>query len=269
MPLSKPLVTVCISVVWLAQVIAEYEVIYAVNCGGPKHTDRFGIQYQADNNLEGIGSEYGKGLIISRVHPEDAILYQTERYHVTNFAYDIQIPQDGDYVLILKFSEVYFETPGGKVFDIVLNSQHTVLKDFDIFARVGKAAALDEVVPFTVQGSHLTVAGETSDFDGNLRVEFLKGAADNPKINAIVVIKTGKDLKELPALPPPQKTVEEDLPQKSGDNTEWGDQALHKFKRTSGPRVRDPYASDDSWFMPITVAVAIFLPILFCLCRVR
>ena len=29
-------------------------------------------------------------------------------------------------------------------------------------------------MPFTVQGSHLTVAGETSDFDGNLRVEFLK-----------------------------------------------------------------------------------------------
>lgn len=49
-----------------------------------------------------------------------------------------------------------------------------MLKDFDIFAKVGKAAALDEVVPFTVQGSHLTVGGETSDFDGNLRVEFLK-----------------------------------------------------------------------------------------------
>lgn len=42
-----------------------------------------------------------------------------------------------------------------------------------------------------------------------------------------------------------------------------------KFTKTSGPRTKDPYASDDSWFMPITIAVAIFLPVLFFLCRVR
>lgn len=42
-----------------------------------------------------------------------------------------------------------------------------------------------------------------------------------------------------------------------------------KFRRTSGPKMTDPYASDDSWFMPITIAVAVFLPVLFCLCRVR
>ena len=42
-----------------------------------------------------------------------------------------------------------------------------------------------------------------------------------------------------------------------------------KFSRTSGPRAKDPYASDDSWFMPITIAIAVFLPVLFCLCRVR
>ena len=40
-----------------------------------------------------------------------------------------------------------------------------------------------------------------------------------------------------------------------------------KFQRTSGPRVKDPYATDDSWFMPITIVIALFLPVLFCLCR--
>ena len=115
MPVSRLFVILCISAVRLTQVLADYEVIYAVNCGGPKHTDRFGIQYQSDGNPEGIGSEYGRGLMISRVHPEDAILYQTERYHVTYFAYDVHIPRDGVYLLILKFSEVYFEHPGGKV----------------------------------------------------------------------------------------------------------------------------------------------------------
>lgn len=42
-----------------------------------------------------------------------------------------------------------------------------------------------------------------------------------------------------------------------------------KFTRTSGPKAKDPYSSDDSWFMPITIAIAIFLPVLFFLCRVR
>lgn len=50
---------------------------------------------------------------------------------------------------------------------------------------------------------------------------------------------------------------------------EDSDKDEQKFSRTSGPKVKDPYASDDSWFMPITIAVAVFLPVLFFLCRVK
>lgn len=92
-----------------------YEVVYAVNCGGGKHTDRFGIHYIADSNTVGVPSEFGRTLTISRVHPDDMILYQTERYHTSSFAYDISVPDDGQYLLIAKFSEVYFQHPGGKV----------------------------------------------------------------------------------------------------------------------------------------------------------
>lgn len=92
-----------------------YDVIYAVNCGGPKHTDRYGIKYVADNHKVGIASEFGRTLTISRVHPDDMILYQTERYHTTSFSYDIPIVDEGEYILITKFAEVYFTHPNGKV----------------------------------------------------------------------------------------------------------------------------------------------------------
>ena len=91
------------------------DVIYAVNCGGPRHTDRHGIKYSADSNRVGISSEFGKTLTISRVHPDDMILYQTERYHTTSFSYDIPIETEGEFILITKFAEVYFTHPGGKV----------------------------------------------------------------------------------------------------------------------------------------------------------
>lgn len=73
---------------------------------------------------------------------------------------------------------------------------------------------------------------------------------------------------EIPALPPLQHDPESS--EHSEQDSEWAESTKElKFKRTSGPRTHDPYASDDSWFMPITVAVAVFLPVLFCLCRVR
>ena len=64
-----------------------------------------------------------------------------------------------------------------------------------------------------------------------------------------------------------QEQEPEDMDSESDDSAE--EEQESKFKRTSGPKVTDPYASDDSWFMPITIAVAVFLPVLFCLCRVR
>lgn len=249
---------------------AAYEVIYAVNCGGGKHTDRFGIRYNSDDNRVGIPSDYGKNLIISRVHPDDMILYQTERYHTTSFKYDVPIVDEGEFLLITKYAEVYFQQPGQKVFDVNLNDLIGI-SDLDIFSSVGKAAAHDVVLPFSIRDGQLSVEGETSNFDGTLSVEFAKGAADNPKVNAIVIIKGPLEGPEkIPALPPPE--VEPlDTEQRDGRDVEWGDTASKsdKFKRTSGPKSQDPYASDDSWFMPITMAVAVFLPVLFCLCRVR
>ena len=84
------------------------EVIYAVNCGSGAHTDLNGVHYQADRLSVGTASDYGKSLQIERAAPADQILYQTERYHGGDFGYTVPITDEGEFVLVLKFSEVYF-----------------------------------------------------------------------------------------------------------------------------------------------------------------
>ena len=62
-----------------------------------------------------------------------------------------------------------------QVFDVVLNGEHTVVSELDIFAKVGKGAAHDEVIPFTIRGGKLRINGETSQIDGNkISIEFIK-----------------------------------------------------------------------------------------------
>lgn len=114
---------------WLLEAGAGLgEVIWAVNCGGEAHTDAQGIAYQKDQIRVGVASDYGRSLqMIQRVLPHDQIIYQTERYHTTNFAYEVPIGRDGEYVLVLKFCEVWFTEPNQKVsyaviIDIVLST---------------------------------------------------------------------------------------------------------------------------------------------------
>lgn len=114
--------------------------------------DSLGVKYERDplHGRIGTASDYGKRLLIGRIPTNDHILYQTERYHTNTFGYDIPVHADGEYVLVLKFSEVYFNAPDEKVFDVVLNSEHTVVADLDIFEKVGKGIAHDEYIPFKI-----------------------------------------------------------------------------------------------------------------------
>lgn len=54
-------------------------------------------------------------LPILRSNAEDQILYQTERYNEETFGYEVPIKEEGDYVLVLKFAEVYFAQSQQKV----------------------------------------------------------------------------------------------------------------------------------------------------------
>ena len=60
------------------------------------------------------------------------------------------------------------------MFDVQLNNEHVVVRNLDIFSKVGKAMAHDEYIPFTISDGMLEVHGEKSPFHGKLSIEFLK-----------------------------------------------------------------------------------------------
>lgn len=138
------------------------QIVFAVNCGGEAHTDingfllrmsffslisiEFsflfffslwkGIRYRKDNLKTGIASDYGRNSLIRRVAKEDMIIYQTERYDLQKFSYEIPLSEQGDFVLWMKFSEVWFNSPNMKVrfsfffFLFFLNSKRQIDKSF-------------------------------------------------------------------------------------------------------------------------------------------
>lgn len=69
-----------------------------------------------------------------------------------------------------------------------------ILKNLDIFATVGKAHAYDEYVEFELKNDKIyhNKAEASDGYDAKkkaVRIRFLKGPKDNPKINAIVILK--------------------------------------------------------------------------------
>jgi hypothetical protein len=120
-------------------------------------------------------------------------LYQTERWHSDTLTYSLPLKNPGKYVLILKFSEVYFTGPDEKVFDIAIGKK-IVIKDLDIFSKVGKAAAHDEFAEFELKNDKIYLGkteapGAYDAKSKQLKIKFLKGSKDNPKINAILIYR--------------------------------------------------------------------------------
>jgi len=279
-----PVIVLGVLVAVLAELIiyvhsSPGEVIWAVNCGGEAHVDIYGVAYQRDPlQRTGVASDFGRSLMIQRVPPADQILYQTERYHTTNFAYDVPLTRDGDYVLVLKFCEVWFTQPDQKVFDVILNGQINVVEGLDIYGKVGRGVAHDEIIPFSVQNGQLHVGAESTSLNGKLSIEFVKLDKDNPKINAIYVMRgTLDDVPRLPPihggidLPPPtpnMKEHEDEEEDAEDDESRWRRQQRRHHAPVE-PKVQDPYASDDtgSMLLPVVIAVGAFIPLLFCLCR--
>ena len=76
------------------------------------------------------------------------------------------------------------------MFDVVLNGDLTIASDLDVFERVGRGVAHDEYIEFEVKDGKILYEGDESEISaGKIRVEFIKSYRDNPKVNAIIVVK--------------------------------------------------------------------------------
>jgi len=127
-------------------------------------------------------------------YTNDAIIYKTERHSYNSFHYYVPMNEmkDGQYVLILKFCEMFFDKPNKRVFNVRFG-EHVVVKDLDIVAKAGKFSAHDEYIEFTYRNGDITFKGKsiggTALRNGKLVVEFEKTQKDNPLVNGLVLVE--------------------------------------------------------------------------------
>merc|ERR1719376_1961209 len=198
-----------------------------------------------------------------RVHQRDQELYQTERYEYNKFSYSLPVPGEGRYVLVLMFSEVYFNSRGKKIFNVELEGKE-VVSQLDVFGEVGKGVAHRELVPLTVSKGRLELEGGRSVPlpKGELTLSFVKGAADNPKVNAFYLM--AGSLEDVPELPEPE---EQDPSATFSEETIPLPRSPPPAQVLSGPRTPSPYTGDAASFLPLLAAVGAAVPLIICLCR--
>jgi len=127
-------------------------VVFATNAAGPQYvSSSTGVTYQADTNFSGGGVGSTTATISGT---SDGALYKTERWG--NCSYNIPVA-NGNYNVTLKFAEIYFSAAGKRVFNVTINGQ-TVISNLDIYAKVGKNAAYDVVVPVNVTNGTINIS---------------------------------------------------------------------------------------------------------------
>jgi hypothetical protein len=142
------------------------EVIWTVNAGGPKYTDGQGIIYKGNTQFS---TGYPSTTTAAIAGTPDDRLYQSERYG--DFSYAIPVA-NGDYLVTLKFAEIYWTQSGQRVFNVLMEGVK-VISNLDLVAKVGPDKAYDVTLPVRVT-------------DGHLNIKF-KSVVDNAKVSAIMV----------------------------------------------------------------------------------
>lgn len=126
-------------------------------------------------------------------YTRDKKLHQNERYSVQDWLeYDLPIPEDGDYVLILQFCELNFFYTNQRVChiyfgDTVVRPNHDTLKG-------GRQSQVSIYLPFTLKNGQITYAKHLDCENSynrdtkTLRLRFKK-VIDNPKVDGIILFK--------------------------------------------------------------------------------
>jgi len=180
-----------------AKPLNSRKVVYAVDCGNPNGAkSAYGFYYQPDMGFSkntkvadyGINPEMSGATI---KYTTDQQVYMTERHADESFTYEIPLQTQGKYVLILKFSELYFRQSRKRVFNIKFGDTR-VVEEVDVFAQVGKNAAYDEYIEFEYKNDAVWVNGQkchNAVYGGRLTIEFEKIGIDNPKVDGLVLFQ--------------------------------------------------------------------------------
>ena len=133
-------------------------VVFAVNAGGGSYTSESGFVYQADTDFSGGETSSTTAAITASpadsAPAADSTVYQSERYG--NFSYNIPLA-NGNYTVILKFAETYFNSAGQRIFNVTMQGKQ-VITNLDIYAMAGIYASLDVYIPVSVTTGTLNIS---------------------------------------------------------------------------------------------------------------
>lgn len=143
-----------------------------INAGGDQYTDTEGNTWSADLGYWGNSLSY---IVLTQIAGTTTQpLYQSERFGAdAALEYSFAVP-DGNYLITLKFAELYFTQPDLRVFDIAINGV-TVEAALDLVVQAGG--------PFIAMDRHYSVAVS----DGQIVLQFVP-VVQNPKVNAIQIV---------------------------------------------------------------------------------
>ncbi len=146
-----------------------------INAGGPAYTNANGDAFSADHvytpgGFGSLGASATKSTTSAISGTIEDKLYQDLRTGMTGYRFDLP---NGHYRVDLDFAEIALAKAGARLFSVSIEGT-TVVSNLDVFALVGKNAALDR--SFEVDVS-----------DGHLDIGFTPQRGDKPIINAILV----------------------------------------------------------------------------------
>jgi trimeric autotransporter adhesin len=172
---------------------ASAQEVVAIAAGGPAESNSSGGDYSfvADEDFSGGGDNSPVTATINLTQPGANAapmgVYQYGRAGV--FTYTIPgLTAGSTYTVLLHFAETYFTAAGDREFNVAINGT-SVLTNLDIYATVGKDAALLETFNTTANSS------------GQIVIAFTVGAANQPVVMGIEIRSTSISCTTVPAAP--------------------------------------------------------------------
>jgi fibronectin type 3 domain-containing protein len=168
--------------------------IVAIAAGGPAQSNTGGGDHPfvADEYFVGGGDNGAVTATINLAQPGANAapmgVYQNGRAGVSTYTIP-GLTAGSQYTVLLHFAETYFAAAGDREFNVVINGT-TVLTNLDVYATVGKNAALLETFTATANSS------------GQIVIAFTVGAADQPLVMGIEIRSTsGGSCSAAPSAP--------------------------------------------------------------------
>ncbi len=151
----------------------------AIACGGPAQSNSGGgdASFVADTDFSGGGNGSSTTKTITLTQPGLNAAPMGVYQHQRNGTITYTIPgmvANSQHTVLLHFSELYFSASGKRVFNVAINGT-PVLTNFDVYATVGKYAALVE--QFTA----------TANSSGQIVITYTKGTADQPEAAGVEI----------------------------------------------------------------------------------